>query len=345
MLEALGQYRILERLGTGRAGDVYRARDSRAGRTVALRIVPSRIAGDTHRRDEFLRAARASAALSHPNIAAIYEIGDTADHLFLVSEYVPGNALATVSAGHPLNPRHAVDLAIQLADALAVAHAAMVVHGDIRPANIIITPKGNAKFLDFGFSSPAPAAAEHRHAASLDDGGQVRGDAAYQSPEQLSGEPEDHRADIFSLGVVLFEMLTGALPVAGATTSAAAAHSVQFPVRPTSATAAMRASELDAILLKMLAKNPGERYDSAATLAADLRTVAAVLAARSNEAASSGPARAAHPRAAAGRPRRPRAAFWMALALAVVVAGALLVGASGAGERLLSLLPRVWGRG
>ena len=172
MLEALGQYKILGRIGIGRMGELYRARDTRAGRTVAIRVVADDIAGDPARRERYLEDARAAATLSHPNIAAVYEIGNDQGRLFVVSEYVPGDTLKTVIAGRALNPRHALDHGIQLADALAEAHAEDVVHGDIRPDNIIITPKGNAKFLDFGLGawtgsgtarSEASAGAGHRH--------------------------------------------------------------------------------------------------------------------------------------------------------------------------------------
>src|SRR6185295_5334693 len=150
MVETLGRYKILDLIGIGRMGELYRARDTRAGRTVALRVVADEIAGDPARRESYLEDARAAAALSHPNIAAVYEIGSDQGRLFVVSEFVPGDTLKTVIAGRALNPRHAIDHGIQLADALAEAHAADVVHGHIAPDNIIITPKGNAKFLDFG---------------------------------------------------------------------------------------------------------------------------------------------------------------------------------------------------
>ena len=141
MLEALGDYRILDRIGSGGIGDLYRARDTRLGRTTALRMVARHIADDPGRRGRFLREAQAAAALSHPNIAALYEIGEDQGHIFLVFEFVPGDTLKTLIGGRPMNPRHAIDVAVQLADALADAHAEGIVHRDIKPANIIVTPK------------------------------------------------------------------------------------------------------------------------------------------------------------------------------------------------------------
>src|SRR2546428_11334999 len=153
MLEALGHYKILGRIGNGRMGELLRARDTRAGRTVAIRIVTPEIAGDPLRRARFIEAARATAKLSHPNIAALYEVGEDQGHLFLVFEFVPGDTLKTAIAGRALNPRHALDHGIQLADALAEAHALGVLHGAIRPSSIIITPKGIAKFVDVGLGA------------------------------------------------------------------------------------------------------------------------------------------------------------------------------------------------
>src|SRR4051812_40247582 len=140
MFETLGHYKILDRIGAGGMGEVYRARDTRLGRTVAIKVMAADVAGDTDRRERFVREARATAALSHPNIAALYEIGEDQGQLFLALEYVPGEPLSAVIGGRPLNPRRAIKLAVQIADALAEAHAAGIWHRDIKPANIIVTP-------------------------------------------------------------------------------------------------------------------------------------------------------------------------------------------------------------
>src|SRR5436189_5987337 len=140
MFETLGQYKILDRIGAGGMGEVYRARDTRLGRTVALKVLAPDVKDDPERRERFLREARAAAALSHPNIATLYEVGEDQGELFLAFEFVPGTPLAGVIGGRPLNVRRAVDFAMQIGDALAEAHAAGIIHRDIKPANVIITP-------------------------------------------------------------------------------------------------------------------------------------------------------------------------------------------------------------
>src|SRR5579862_9465889 len=219
MLETLGHYNVLDRIGAGGMGEVYRARDTRLGRTVAIKLLPAALAEDAERRDRLLKEARAAAALSHPNIAALYEIGEDAGRVFLVFEFVPGRTLDREIEGRPMNPRRALDLAAQIADALADAHAAGIVHRDIEPGNIIVTPKGRAKVLDFGLAKWTTGGAEREQAATTlaTPAGTAMGTVAYMSPEQALGEPVDHRSDIFSLGVVVFEMLTGRRPFEGAT--------------------------------------------------------------------------------------------------------------------------------
>ena len=287
MLEALGQYKILGPIGIGRMGELFRARDTRAGRTVAIRVVADDIAGDPARRGRYLEDARAATTLSHPNIAVMYEVGSDQGHLFMVSEYVPGDTLKTVIAGRALNPRHALDHGIQLADALAEAHAADVVHGDIRPDNIVITPKGNAKFLDFGLGAwtGSGTARSEAPAALATDTATAPEVVAYMSPEQVLGEQADYRTDIFSLGVVVFEMLTGAPPFSAATRRRARrCRSCRHGRRAPSALNPTLPAELDAIVLRMLAKSLDERSESAASIAAELRSVAAMLDVRDDAA-------------------------------------------------------------
>jgi TolB-like protein len=284
MFETLGHYKILDRLGAGGMGEVYRARDTRLGRTVAIKVLVASVAGDPDRRARFLQEARASAALSHPNIAALYEIGEDQHQLFLVFEYVPGETLKTVIAGRPLNPRRAIDLAVQIADALAEAHGEGIVHRDIKADNIVVTPKGNAKVLDFGLATWTASGAEREHAATMIDtaAGTALGTVAYMSPEQALGERVDHRTDIFSLGIVIFEMLTGRLPFVGATSTALALQIVQAPAPLPSAVNRALPTELDAIVARAMAKSLEQRYDSAAALAAELRSVGAILDTRSD---------------------------------------------------------------
>ena len=256
MIETLGHYKILERIGAGGLGEVYRARDTRLGRTVAIKVIPPELEEDAGRRERFLADARAAMAVSHPNIAALYEIGDDRG-LFLVYEFAPGETLKKAIAGHPLNPRRAVDLAIQIADALADAHAQGVVHGDIRPDNIIETPKGAAKILDFGLSAWTRGGAARRQAAQLNLAAD-RGEpdvAAYLSPEQAVGEPVDHRTDIFSFGTVAFEMFTGRQPFVGATPAEIALQIAQAkPPRPTDVNKSLP-REFDQVIGRALAKS------------------------------------------------------------------------------------------
>jgi eukaryotic-like serine/threonine-protein kinase len=287
MLETLAHYKILGRIGVGRMGELFRARDTRAGRTVALRVVTDEITGDPDRRRRFLKEARLAATLSHPNIAAVYEIGDGQDQrLFLVSEFVPGDTLRTLIAGRALNPRSALDHGIQLADALAEGHAAGILHQDIQPQNIIITPKGNAKFIDFGLGAWTASGAERQRIASVAGDNAGSADAvAYMAPEHVLGRPVDQRADVFSLGAVLFEMFAGTPPpLVAPAPNALTAEVLQTPPPPPSTLNRTLPRELDVIVLKMLARSIDDRYGAAATVAAELRSVAALLDAREGAA-------------------------------------------------------------
>jgi serine/threonine-protein kinase len=276
MFQTLGDYNILERVGAGGLGEIYRARDTRRGRTVAIQVVSSAIAGDPTERERLLRDARAAAALSHPNIAALYEIGEDQGQLFLVCEFVPGEPLKSVIAGRPVNPRHALDLAIQMADALADAHAVDIAHRCLNSESIVVTPKGNAKILDFGL-------------AEWTSPGRGPDAQAYLSPEQAIGERSDTRTDIFSLGIILFEMLTGRRPFAATPTADVTLQIVQAPAPPPSAVNPALPRELDAIVAKALAKSLDQRAESAALFAAELRAVAAILDARSEAAEAAAP--------------------------------------------------------
>jgi serine/threonine protein kinase len=180
MRETIGQYKMLDRLGAGGIGDVYRARDTRLGRTVAIRFVSSDITSSPARRATFIADVQAAIVVSHPNIAALYEVGEDQGQLFVATEYVPGDPLTRLTAGHRLHVRRAIDYALQIADAIADAHALGIVHGDLCASNVIITPKGSAKLLEFGLSS-------------WTIGGKARG----------------KRDDIVSLGHLIVEMTTG----------------------------------------------------------------------------------------------------------------------------------------
>jgi TolB-like protein len=321
MVDHLGQYKILDRLGAGGMGEVYRARDTRLGRTVAIKVLPADVADDAERRERLTREAQASAALSHPNIAALYEIGEDAGQLFLVFEFVPGNPLSLVIGGRPLNPRRAIDFAVQIADALGEAHAEGIVHRDIKPDNVIITPKDKAKILDFGLANWTASGANREQAVQSSSttaasAGVGIETVAYMSPEQALGEAVDERTDVFSLGAVLYEMLTGRQPFGGATSAALAIQIVQASVPAPSSVNGAVPTELDPIVATMLAKSPLRRC-AAVALAAELRAVAGILDMRSDAADLASPPALAHGRTA---PRvRPLAALLVVAAL--VVAG------------------------
>ena len=290
MFETLGMYKILDRIGAGGIGELYRARDTRVGRTVAIKVVGDAIASDPQRRNDFVRDARAALAVSHPSIAALYEIGEDQGCLFVAFEFVPGETLRTAIGGRPMNVRRALDFATQLADALADAHAAGPVHGDLTPDNVVVTPKGRAKILDFGLSAWTNGGAARRLAAqaSSDPAGAVASTLAYLSPEQALGEQGDHRTDIFSLGVMLFEMLTGRPPFTD--TGALALQIVQAPAPAPSSINRSVPRELDPIVQRALAKSLDQRYESAVTMAAELRSVAAILDERAAAAELHAPA-------------------------------------------------------
>ena len=254
MPDAIAHFKVLAPIGAGGLGEVYRARDTRLGRTVAVKVLPPSVTADPARLDPLLDAARAAASVSHPNITTLFEIGDDGDEPYLVFEFVPGDPLNALIDGRALNVRRAVELAIQLADALADAEARDLVHGDIRPGTIVITSKDRAKFMNFGLAAFTAGGAARRVSS-----------AAYVAPEEMPGPSGDIRSDIYSLGAVLFEMLTGRQRGLGLAPS-----SLNRSVPP----------ELDRIVGRMLAANIEQRFQSAATVAAELRAMAAILETR-----------------------------------------------------------------
>src|SRR5260221_103129 len=209
----VGHYRIESRLGAGGMGEVYLARDTTLDRTVALKLLPTELAGGDERLRRFVREAKAASALCHPNVATIYEIGESGGVNFIAMEYVEGE---TLRAGEHDIAR-VIDTAIQIADALDAAQAKRITHRDIKPANIMRTPRGRIKVLDFGLAKTAPVASPNGDTDSMTRPGLLLGTVHYMSPEQALGKEVDHRSDLFSLGVVLYELVTGQLPFPGAT--------------------------------------------------------------------------------------------------------------------------------
>ncbi len=268
--ERLGHYRILDKLGEGGMGVVYQARDERLDRLVALKFLPAPLTSDAEANTRFVKEARAASALDHPNICTIYEIGDTADgSRFIAMAHYPGRTLKALIADGPLAPDHAAALGIQLADGLARAHEAGIVHRDIKPANVVVTDRGLVKILDFGLAKLASD-------TERTEAGMLMGTMGYMSPEQMSGEDViDHRSDIWALGLVVYELLTGARPYSARQDLALLYAVLHTDPRPVTEARPDTPEPLAAIVMKCLARDPAARYQHAAEVLADLRRFAA----------------------------------------------------------------------
>ena len=281
----IAHYNILDRMGEGGIGQVYRARDTKVGRTVALKIVSPAIAGDPARLRRLLDAVSAALALSHPNIATLWDAGEADGFHYLAYEFAAGRRLRDESAGVPMNPRRALDLAVQIADGVADAHSHGVIHGDLRPDTVVVTTKGSAKILDFGLAPWTNGGALRSRAARSP--ADLPADAvsvlAYLSPEQALGDAVDQRTDVFSLGTLTYELLTGRNPFAAASAADTIMNVIQGPIPPPSQVNAAVPKDLDAVIARALTRDLSQRQQSAAALAAELRTVAAVLDVRSGD--------------------------------------------------------------
>jgi serine/threonine protein kinase len=279
-MDVIAHYRLLDRLGAGELGEVFRARDTKVGRTVALKLLPPGFLDKPARRDRFQADAAAAAALSHPNIATLFDVGEDAGRSYLVYEFVAGT-LRQHMAGRAMHARTALDIAIQLADALAEAHARGVLHGDLRPENIGMTSKGSSKLLETGMAGWTRGGAARAQVASASAGAPASTIASYMPPEQLAGGQLDVRSDIFSLGVIVYEMLTGRVPFSSPAAAGTTGANARLPA-PTSGAADLP-KELDATLGRALARDPAARQQSAVSFAAELRSVAAMFDVRAGD--------------------------------------------------------------
>src|SRR5438874_4847306 len=273
----LGNYRILEKIGAGGQGTVYKATDTKLGRAVVIKVLPPELTVKEANLKRFEREARLASSLDHPNICTIFDLNDIGGVHFIAMQFVDGKNVRQLVSGRPLDLRSALSITIQVADALAAAHARGIIHRDIKAGNVMVTPAGQAKILDFGLAKlldgegAGPGGIHH---TDLTEVGIPYGTATYAAPEQARGERVDARADIFSTGVLLYEMLAGTWPFQGKT-SVDVRHAVlhQEP-QPLSETRPGGAPwQLQAILDRAMAKEPKQRYQKVAEMRDDLRAV------------------------------------------------------------------------
>jgi len=278
----VGKYTILAELGRGGMGEVYLAQDASLDRRVAIKLLPEEMYQDPTARSRFIREAKAAAALDHPYICSIHEVGETESRLFFAMEYVPGKTLRDRISEGPLPLKQALPVAEEIAEALQVAHEKGMIHRDIKPANIMLMEKGHAKVMDFGLAKEMVSAEKGRALAdltvTLTDEGLAPGTPAYMSPEQLQGKALDQRSDIFSFGIVLYEMLSGVHPFKKKTGLTTVSAILSEDPRPIAELIQGVPDPLQQIIAKLLAKDPSQRYQSMKDVQTDLKKIHADLA-------------------------------------------------------------------
>ena len=304
----LGPFEILAPLGAGGMGEVYRARDTRLDRTVAIKLLPSELVNAPGRRVErFRHEARAIARITHPNICTLHDVGEDGSAIFLVMEYVDGATLARRLEDGPLPLPLALRTAIGIADALDHAHRHGVVHRDLKPGNIMLT-RDSVKLLDFGLAKlkerDEQVPTDATRSARLTDVGTIMGTVPYMAPEQIEGREVDARTDIFAFGVVLYEMVCGRRPFAGDSRASLMAAIVAAEPPPLSSLQPQIPASLERLILRCLAKDPDDRWQTARDLAAELRWIAEAGSARNSGAWPSLAGRAAPLSGAASRAPR-----------------------------------------
>ncbi|HSE97842.1 MAG TPA: protein kinase, partial [Blastocatellia bacterium] len=276
----IAHYEIIEQVGSGGMGEVYLAQDTRLGRKVALKLLPPSLTADAQLRARFFREARLASALDHPNVCAIHEVGQSSSLLFIAMQYVEGDTLKQIIGSRPMKLDALLSIGLQTADALAAAHDLGIIHRDIKSTNIIVTPRGQVKVLDFGLAKlvddggrAGVSAGEAGLKSGLTRTGAVMGTPQYMSPEQARGERVDHRSDIFSLAIVLYEMASGEVPFKEKSQAETMNAVINEPHTPVTEFNKDIPAGLSAVIDRALAKEPADRYQSMGEMLADLRQV------------------------------------------------------------------------